>query len=54
VLNQAAVDRSRAARGNREFGDDMGWGFHWDDIDPDIRAAQRVAAAIPMAIAQCR
>jgi hypothetical protein len=36
VLNQAAVDRSRAARGNREFGDDMGWGFHWDDIDPDI------------------
>lgn len=36
VLNQPEVDRSRALRGNREFGYDMGWGFHFDDIDPEI------------------
>jgi pimeloyl-ACP methyl ester carboxylesterase len=36
VLNEAAAERSRVLRDDLGLGHDMGWGFHFDDIDPDV------------------
>lgn len=36
ILNKAEAEQNRALRGDRPYGEDMGWGFHFDDIDPGI------------------
>jgi hypothetical protein len=38
VLNQAAVARAAAVPRNDDGGSAMGWGFHYDDVDPAIVA----------------